>query len=250
MTTEPPPSTPSESEPTNDVAPWEPSRGTGALLDFALQVLEDAVPVAGGERGRLLDLPCGTGHLSTKADALGWDVVPCDLFPEFWEGPEHLEVQRTDFNEPLPFDDASADAIAHCEGIEHVENPWAILREFRRVLRPGGTLVLSLPNTIDIRQRVRLLRRGFVGHYLPAVPEHVNRMGTFYLCHALLRTGFEIEAIRARKTYGNSILRWLTPLFEVHPDGGLPEPVRAMLSDSRILRARTVYVVARRPADG
>lgn len=231
-------------------APWEPSRGTQALLDYALRCLEDATAGAGRGRGRLIDVPCGTGHLSTEAAKLGWDVVPCDLFPEFWEGSPELEVVRCDFNEPLPFDDASADAVAHCEGIEHVENPWAILREFHRVLRPGGTLVLSLPNTLDLRQRFRMLRRGFVGHYLPAVPEHVNRMGTFYLCHALLRTGFEVEAIRARKTYGGLLYRLLAPLFAVHRSGGLPEPVRAMLSDTRILRARTVYVVARRGAAG
>ncbi len=221
-------------------APWEPSKGTAGLLDFALRVLNEVCP----SRGRLLDIPTGVGHLATAARKAGWDAVPCDLYPEFWEGDPDLDVVRCDFNEPLPFDEASADAIVHCEGIEHVENPWQILREFRRVIRPGGTLLLSLPNTVDIRQRLRMLRRCFVGHYLPGVPEHVNRMGTFYLCHALLRTGWAIRAIRSRRMYGGVLYRALARFLAYDERCGLPPDVCAMLSSGAVLRARTVYFVA------
>ena len=175
------------------------------VLRFAHRVLADAAPA----RGRLLDIPCGTGLLAGLAAESGFDVVPCDLYPEFWEGDPAVVPVRCDFNDPLPFEDDSFDAVAHCEGIEHVENPWQMLRELRRVLRPDGALVLSFPNTVDVRQRLRLLRRGYVGHYIPRVPEHVNRMGTFYLCHALLRTGWTIESIRVRETYGGPFHRLL-----------------------------------------
>ncbi len=225
-------------------APWEPSTGTQGVLDFALRVLDEEMP----RRGDLLDIPCGIGHLATRAAEGGWRVTPCDLYPEFWTGDPATEVTRCDFNELLPFPDASTDAIAHCEGIEHVENPWQILREFRRVIRPDGVLLLSLPNTIDLRQRLRMLRRGYVGHYLPRVPEHVNRMGTFYLCHALVRTGWRVTTIRTRNTYGGMLHRFAARWLGFGRDCGLPDDVRAMLSQRDVLLARTVFVVAR-PAD-
>ncbi len=223
----------------------EPPKSSDDLLDFAIEVLNEAAP----GRGTLLDLPCGTGHLSMRARETGWHILPCDLHPDFWEGDPDVAVQRCNFNELLPFDEDSADAIAHCEGIEHVENPWQILREFRRVLRPGGTLVLSFPSTIDVRQRLRMLRRGYIGHYLPRVPEHVNPMGTFYLCHALIRTGWAIESVSTRQNYGGIAHRVLARFMGFGKHCGLPNDVREMLSRSDVLRARTVYVVARPVGD-
>jgi ubiquinone/menaquinone biosynthesis C-methylase UbiE len=48
--------------------------------------------------------------------------------------------------EALPFDDDSFDGVFMNEVLEHVDNEGASLNEIRRVLRPGGTLVLMSPN--------------------------------------------------------------------------------------------------------
>ncbi len=213
---------------------------TARILDRALDMLSEAAPTPGD----LVDLPCGTGYLSLHAAQRGWRVTPCDLAPSLWQGGAAMHVQQADLNGALPLGDASADAIVCCEGVEHIENPWLVLREFARILRPGGQLVISLPNTIDLRQRFRMFRRGYWGHYFPRVSEHINHMGPFVLCHALLRTGFAIEDIRSAKTYGGAGYRLLTPFFRFRPHCGLPADVCRLLSRHEVLCGRTAIVRA------
>ncbi len=223
----------------------DPMTSSEAGVDFALDLLCHHAPA----RGVLVDLPCGVGTLSVRAQARGWSVRPYDLEPEGWRATPRLAVGRADLNAPLPLPDASAQALACLEGIEHVENPWLVLREFARVLVPGGWLLLSLPNTIDLRQRFRMLRRGYWGHYPPEVPYHINAMGPFLLCHALLRTGFAVRDIRARKRYGGPVAWVLARLLGYRRACGLPEAVRAMLSRQEVLRGRTVVLLAQRSAE-
>jgi len=220
-----------------------PRAGTAPILECALGMLFEGMP----HPGRLADIPCGTGYLSVRAAECGWQVSPLDIDPAIWEGGDVAKPSRVDLNLPLTIDDDAFDAIVCCEGIEHIENPWLVLREFRRILRPGGVLVVSLPNTIDLRQRLRVLRRGFYGHYLPKVPDHIDLIGTFGLCHALIRTGFEIEAVDVAKVYGGPLMRAAARLFGFGERAGLPERVRAMLSNPRVLCGRTAVIRARLP---
>ena len=56
----------------------------------------------------------------------------------------------------LPLKSASADVVVSCETLEHVPEPRAFLRELRRVLRPGGTLILTTENYLNIWGLYRL----------------------------------------------------------------------------------------------
>jgi SAM-dependent methyltransferase len=51
-----------------------------------------------------------------------------------------------DVNRGLPFEDSSADYLVCLEVLEHLENATAFLDEAKRVLRPGGRLIVSVPN--------------------------------------------------------------------------------------------------------
>lgn len=96
-------------------------------------------------RGRILDLGCGTGgvltHLQPFGEAIGLDPAPeaagyCrqrDLPMVIGSGME------------VPFADGSFDAVLALDVIEHVPDDVALLREARRVLRPGGVLVVTVP---------------------------------------------------------------------------------------------------------
>lgn len=109
---------------------------------------------------RALDAPCGAGALSAALLESGLDVTALDLDP--LARPrlgERLAV--ADLNRPLPLPDASFDIACSTEGIEHLEDGFGFLRELRRVLRPGGRLVLTTPNTLSLRSRVRFLGSGF-----------------------------------------------------------------------------------------
>ena len=60
--------------------------------------------------------------------------------------------------EPLPFADESFDAVVAGELLEHLQLPEALVAEARRVLRPGGALVGSVPNAFRLQSRLRFLR--------------------------------------------------------------------------------------------
>ncbi|MBE0481635.1 MAG: methyltransferase domain-containing protein [Dehalococcoidia bacterium] len=70
-----------------------------------------------------------------------------------------IEFKRCNLEElALPFDDDLFNVIIFCEVLEHIfAPPSAVLKEIRRILRPGGKLILSVPNIAALYKRVRLL---------------------------------------------------------------------------------------------
>jgi SAM-dependent methyltransferase len=56
--------------------------------------------------------------------------------------------------DPLPLPDQSADCIICADVLEHLTDPWQTLRELRRIIQPGGTMVASVPNiqNVDVIQ--------------------------------------------------------------------------------------------------
>jgi SAM-dependent methyltransferase len=102
----------------------------------------------------------------------------------------------------LPWDDGVFDAVYAGEIIEHVPDPAAAVAEWRRVLAPGGVLILSTPN------RDRLLAR--TNHRdMPVHPEHIVEMNLEELRLLLLYNGFKV--IRQTGIYLEWILNWWRP---------------------------------------
>lgn len=95
----------------------------------------------------VLDAACGTGDLSRAfADAGARRVVGLDFTPEMLAIARTKRPGAVEYVEGdamcLPFDDASFDIVSIAFGIRNVSEPARALREFRRVLRPGGRLVI------------------------------------------------------------------------------------------------------------
>src|SRR5690554_1594246 len=106
-------------------------------------------------KGRVLDVPTGEGALSKKLLAMGHEVVAGDIAQDYQlDQGAFLQLNMDHY---LPFKEAAFDYVACVEGIEHIENPYQLLREFARILRPEGLLVLSTPNILNIRSRIRFL---------------------------------------------------------------------------------------------
>jgi SAM-dependent methyltransferase len=111
-----------------------------------------------GQGKRVLDLGCRSGAL-TKHLLEGNSVVGLDVDAAALEKAAALGIEpvRANVEEPLPFDDASFDAVVAGELFEHLQFPDALVAEIARVLRPGGVLVGSVPNAFRVQSRLRFL---------------------------------------------------------------------------------------------
>jgi SAM-dependent methyltransferase len=124
-------------------------------------------------RGKLLDVPAGEGALSARLSEAGFQVQACDLYPEIFRVPD-IEVRRGDLSGELPYGDVEFQYITCLEGLEHIENPHQAIREFARLLVPGGHLVISVPNVLNIEERVKWLLNGYTSHFKPISQEHLR----------------------------------------------------------------------------
>ncbi len=130
-------------------------------------------------RGDLLDFGAGVGNLTRCMDRLGRfaSIAAIDILPCPPALPAGVRWFSWDLNEPTKLDAASFDVVVSAEVIEHLENPRAVAREWFRLLRPGGTLVFSTPNTESWRSLLALLLRGhFVDFGENSYPAHITAL--------------------------------------------------------------------------
>lgn len=115
---------------------------TRAASPSVLRVLRDALRGAPGRR--LADIGGGTGNYAAALKREGWEPVVIDRAPAMlaWAEAKGLEVVEADAQQ-LPFDDASFDAAVMISMLHHVEDRPQALAQARRILRPGGRLVLK-----------------------------------------------------------------------------------------------------------
>lgn len=115
-------------------------------------------------------LDVGSGHgdlISLLRNRFDLRSSACDYTDELLELHD-VEVKIADLsNEGLPYVDASFDLVTCTEVIEHLEHYRSTLREIYRVLRPGGTLVITTPNILNMSSRVRFLLVGFYNLFGP-----------------------------------------------------------------------------------
>ncbi|MFO7571611.1 MAG: class I SAM-dependent methyltransferase [Gaiellaceae bacterium] len=112
-----------------------------------------------GTGKRVLDLGCRSGAL-TRHFLEGNSVVGLDVDRAALAKAEALGIETVVANveEPLPLADESFDAVVAGELLEHLRFPDELVAEIRRVLRPGGVLVGSVPNAFNVQNRIRFLR--------------------------------------------------------------------------------------------
>ncbi|HEY6796931.1 MAG TPA: class I SAM-dependent methyltransferase [Kineosporiaceae bacterium] len=119
--------------------------------DVRLATIVDLV--AGLAPSATLDLACGRGYLlDLLADRGLTGLAGVDVFDDV--GSPRWAYAVADVTGPLPFATGHFDCVVAGEIIEHVPHPDALLREIRRVLRPGGHLVLSTPNLVSWANRI------------------------------------------------------------------------------------------------
>jgi SAM-dependent methyltransferase len=140
----------------------------------------------GGPGRRVLDVGCRYGAL-TRHYVEGNDVVGLDVDRDALDQAGRLGIETVWANaeESLPFDDEAFDVVVAGELLEHVREPAALVAEMRRVLRPGGTFVGSVPNAFRLKNRLRFA----IGRHPEDDPTHLHLFAPDDL-RALL-SGFE-----------------------------------------------------------
>lgn len=150
--------------------------------------VEDICRRVTDRRPRILDVGCGTGAnllmLSQYGDAEGVDISKDALAFCRERG---LDKVKLGAGEQLPYEDGTFDLVTAFDVVEHMDDDLAGLSEMRRVLRPGGRVLLFVPAFM------------FLWGLQDDVSNHRRRYRLSELRRVLEQAGFEIE----RTTYAN-----------------------------------------------
>jgi SAM-dependent methyltransferase len=127
------------------------------IFQFTMDQFRERVDMVGiTDADHVLDAGCGYGQWSVALAEVNRRVSACDRDPGMLRIAEaiarrcgvsdRIDLRSHDLNSPLPYDDASFDAV-WCWGVIMFVDRDLTLREFNRVLRPGGRLLLGAVNS-------------------------------------------------------------------------------------------------------
>ena len=199
---------------------------------------------------KVLDLPAGEGFFANMLLDNGFEPTCCDVFPDQFRGRD-VDCKFVDLNTTIPFEAQSFDAITCLNGLERVWARGEAMREFSRVIKPGGVIVISYPNQGDLRRRMLNLFTGSVTWNVVG-PPHVcdptisppesnfrYAMTTANVVTGLESTGFDLVSIKA--THYNKISMLMAPfgLFPIAANlfAGSPQQARYKLKENASMDA-------------
>ena len=136
---------------------------------------------------KFIDIACGEGVLVEDFRKEGWNIEGLDLNYE-------SEYVRQGDVRAMPYDDGSFDVVVFLDAFEHlafVDQPKA-LADVRRILRPGGILVMSAPNLAHLNSRVRMLLKGGLDRTDIEI-NHVGERPIWEYEELLKQAGFTLE---------------------------------------------------------
>lgn len=195
---------------------WRLEAFLGHLYPGGIDALAASVMFVNAPRsegGSLLDVGCGAGDLMVRMRELGWQVMGVETDPRAVDRAVHrgLDV-RNSVLEDAHFEAASFDAVTMAHVIEHVHDPARLLAECRRILRPGGILVILTPNSsswghrhfgrnwmpLDPPRHIRVHNRNNLPRLLDAAGLAPVRVATLAInANAVWSTSDEIRRTRA-----------------------------------------------------
>lgn len=116
--------------------------------------------------GKILELGCHKGHLLNELFQNGYknlDAIDIKDLREYENLKKYTKFFELDLNKKLlPFQNNSFDLLYSLQVLEHLENPHFFARECRRVLKPGGKLIISMPHGHNLASKIRFLLKGNV----------------------------------------------------------------------------------------
>jgi SAM-dependent methyltransferase len=216
-------------------------------------------------RGKLLEIPAGEGALAWQLHKLQYDVTGGDIDPGFFKVTP-IPCIHLDMNRKFPLADDQYDFISCIEGIEHLEDQFHFVRECHRILKPGGSLVLSTPNILNLASRLKFFFSGFYSlvprpiNEFSQVPvfDHIHPVTYYQLRYMLHTQGFVITEVQTdlarRGALPFFVLKPLIRLYSIRTMRKEEDPqqreanrsIRKVLTSWNVLLGRTLILVARK----
>lgn len=178
-----------------------------SFLDYFGKILDQVRKKSFRLAGKVLDIGCGYGYFLKVAQDYGLSVFGIDLSPDSvneankWLGVKTIDNKNI-FDAQYP--DNYFDLITIFQTLEHVGEPGKFLEETKRILKPGGLVILSTPDAGGLQ--VRLMQSSWFSY---RHPDHLYFYNYSNLSFLLNRSGFvKIERISdpARKYPINYLL--------------------------------------------
>jgi len=151
--------------------------------------------------GRLLDIGGGDGAFASVAAAAGYAVEATEFSSS---GAAQIRqrvpaaITHTDELVNLGLPDAGFDVVTAWHSFEHMRDPFAAMREVRRILKPGGLFIMAVPNRHN--RLMALLYRLLKGKPYPLFSLQTKEIHLYHFTPASLRlalqqAGFAVERI-------------------------------------------------------
>lgn len=188
---------------------------------------------------RVLDLGCASGALGAALKARGATVVGVERDPVYAAAArERLDdVVEADLETLDPATLGTFDVLIAGDVLEHLSDPWSVLRRFAAIVQPGGTVVVSLPNVRHWETLFAIAVQGRFPRRNEGVFDATHlRWFTLHDAWSLVdQAGLRVEAVERRIRYRRVGGAKATPAARLL--ARLPGP-RAFLTFQHVIRAR------------
>ncbi|HMA33862.1 MAG TPA: class I SAM-dependent methyltransferase [Chloroflexia bacterium] len=191
------------------------------LLDWLYAFRGRLIEMANGlESGRVLDIGCGRGLLLHQLRKRGWEVAGTELSEDsarYARDVLQIDVKTANIHD-LDYPAEEFDTVILWHVLEHITDPAGLLREVTRILRPGGTLLVAVPNFASVEARLarahwfHLDVPRHLSHFTPAVlrallqeaglrPRMVSYFASEYDFFSFVQTALNMLGIRHNLLY-------------------------------------------------
>jgi len=181
-------------------ATWQGKYRPGSKLQARLERFTMRLAKLLPPPARILDLGCGTGDLAAALSAQGYRVTACDIAEKMLEVARQAYARAgvewrgldTAWRE-LPFAAGGFDGAVASSVFEYLEAVPGVASELARVLRPGGVLLLSVPNPYNRLRKVEAGLQFLAGRRLPSWLERIPRVDSYVAYLRLSRNRWGCE---------------------------------------------------------
>jgi SAM-dependent methyltransferase len=181
---------------------------------------------------RVLDVGAGEGYFCKLLRDRGYEVEACDFLQDNFKLRD-VPFHKADLNQAIPLPAGQYDVVVSIEVLEHIENHVRFVGEMMRVLKPGGTIILTTPNILSLPSRWHFFLYGYTdcaprpldptleAYYM----QHINPIGMDQIQFLVERFGGEITGLATNRIRRSARLPYL-----------LLKPILALWLRGKLLR--------------